>query len=294
MSDRKKIHHVGITTLQEVKNPKLLANLIHCLRGSKKEVYISDRTAEGLSKNDPILSDIHKLPNKVILDLLIVLGGDGTILSAVHKLHSLDTYIFGINEGHLGFLSEVQPDNLESTCLTIWDANYTLDERMLLKIEIERKGENKEYRALNELVISQSGVARLVELPTKVGGDELSTFRADGLIIATPTGSTAYNLSAGGPILYPRLEAMIITPIAPFSFMQKPLVLPADKTVSIDISDCNKGQMIMTIDGQTHESLQCGDTIKVSRHSEKAKFLRLPEENYFKTIREKLKWGERL
>lgn len=291
----RKIQRIGITTRHKIENPKVLDKLVECLIESKKEVYLSRKAVTNLSKKNPKVGLTKDLPLEEKLDLLIVLGGDGSILNAVQKMPHLSTYVLGINAGTLGFLSEIPPDNLENTCLTIWDDHYSRDERMLLQGSIERNGKSiLEFRALNEVVISQSAISRLVEIPTTIDDIPITVFRADGLIVATPTGSTAYNLSAGGPIIHPRVEAMILTPIAPFSFSQKPLVIPAEKTVEMDIIDSNKEAMMISIDGQVHETLKPGDKITLSRHPESVTFLRLPQESYFSTLREKLKWGEGL
>ncbi len=291
----KKITRIGIACQKKLENPKVLESVMHCLIASKKEVFLLPHTKENLLHEHDELPYVEDLSKEDPLHLIIALGGDGTILRTVHRLSSFDTYLFGINAGHLGFLSEVQPDNLENTCLRIWDSVYTIDERMLLDIKIQKKdGKTISYHALNEVVVSQSAVARLIELPVTIGDQPLTVFRADGLIVATPTGSTAYNLSAGGPILHPRIEAIILTPIAPFSLSQKPLVIPAEKTITFEVTDCNRENMVLTIDGQETEPLHCGDKVTIAEHPKKVKFLRLPEESYFNTLREKLKWGERL
>ncbi|MBI5415158.1 NAD(+)/NADH kinase [Candidatus Peregrinibacteria bacterium] len=292
-SPSSKMNKIGISTRWEMKHPEILEHLISCLLKSDKEIFLSEKSREHLLKEHTDLKDISDMPKNEKLDLLIVLGGDGTILSSIRKLSSFNTYIFGINAGDFGFLSEVPPMDLEDTCTRLWNEDYTIDERMLLSAEIRKKsGKKKTYLALNEVVISQSTISRLINLPTKIDGVLLTSYRADGLILATPTGSTAYNLSAGGPIVHPRVQAFILTPIAPFSLTQKPVVVPADKTVSLEIVDCNRDDTVITFDGQIHESLACGDTVHIQRYHETAKFLRFPEERYFTTLRKKLKWGE--
>ena len=297
MSPAKKITSVGITVRKDASTTELLGKVLHCLSGGgNKKIYLFESARSQLPADFPLaVEDIEDMAPQEHLDLLIVLGGDGTILSAVRKLQSFDTYVLGINAGTLGFLSEIAPSSFEDSCLNIWDGHYSLDERMLLSVTIQKKDGSKiSHQALNEAVVSQSAVARLVEIPTKIDGTEITTFCADGLIVATPTGSTAYNLSAGGPIVHPGLKAIILTPIAPFSFSQKPLVIPSDKTVTLEISPCSREGIILTLDGQVNEELAEGDRLTITAFPETAKFLRLPGEAYFTTLRNKLKWGERL
>lgn len=254
-----------------------------------KQVYVEKHVAEmlGLKK----FNEFHR--GKTHTDLLLVMGGDGTILSVVRSMREFDVKIFGINTGHLGFLSEIPPVQINQTLAKIFKGEYTLDPRLMLHVEVYRDGKKvKKFHALNEAVISQGSLARLINLRTRVNKRKLTTYHADGLIIATPTGSTAYSLSAGGPIVYPGMDAIILTPIAPHSFTQKPIVIPADKKIEITVED--KGKKIMlTIDGQESMVLQYNDEIRI-RKDGVAQFVRLPSESFFKTLRKKLDWGKKL
>lgn len=282
--------NIAITTKHDLKDKEVLVELIKWLRKSGKKIFLDDNAQRNYGDNH---EKIGKYSFKEDVDLLFVLGGDGTVLRAVRSLQNLTTPIFGINAGHLGFLSEVQPDNLEKICLHLWNGEYTQDLRMMINIAIFREGKLVyDFRALNELVVNQSGVARIVELPTYVNDEPVAIYRADGLIVATPTGSTAYSLSAGGPILYPKMEAFILTPIAPHSFNQKPIVITPEKTIRILTENTNKEPVAITLDGQVSQELEYADEILVTCHSEKVKFLRLYEERFFKTLRGKLGWGE--
>ncbi len=292
---RQEIQKIGITTKSEMSRPDLIEKTIACLQKCGKTIYLSTHARKNLANTHPDIGNMRDITPPDRLDLIICLGGDGTILRTVRKLVSFDTPILGVNTGNLGFLSAIPAEDIENTCLKIWDSDYTIEERLLLSIQIVKEnGSLQKYSALNEVVVSQSAIARIINLPVKVDGELLAVFRADGLIIATPTGSTAYNLAAGGPIIHPKVESMILTPVSPFSFSQKPLVIPAQKVVSLEIIDCNKEEAVITIDGQVHEPLRCGDVIEVTKHEETAKFLRLPGETYFNTLRKKLKWGESL
>lgn len=225
--------------------------------------------------------------------LIIVLGGDGTMLRAIRENFGHCSIYFGINMGRLGFLAEISPKELEKTLNKIIKGKFQLDERSLLDVKIVRKGKEMDCCfSLNEVVINQCDVSRLIKLRTEVNRKVLTSYYADGLIIATPTGSTAYNLSAGGPLLHPEMEGIIITPIAPHSLTQKPIVIPNNKRIQVytdDIKHCLR----VTSDGQESVSLKKGDIIKITGHKKKVSFLRLMEESYYKTLRRKLHWGER-
>jgi NAD+ kinase len=229
---------------------------------------------------------------KTEVEMLIVLGGDGTILSVVRSMRKFNTKIFGINIGRLGFLSEIPPVQINKTLARILRGDYTIDRRLMLDVEVIRnKKVMKKFHALNEAVISQGALARLINLRTKVNKKKLTTYHADGLIVATPTGSTAYSLSAGGPIVYPTLNTIIITPICPHSFAQKPIIIPDDKKIEIMVESKHK-QINLSIDGQESARLEYKDEVHI-RKDGIAYFIRLPYESFFQTLREKLHWGEK-
>lgn len=233
------------------------------------------------------------------LDLLIVLGGDGTILRAVRELTNYDMPILPINRGTLGFLSELSVDEIATMVPFFLKGHGKVEERKLLKITATRgKKVVAEGNVLNEAVIAQGAISRLIDLETTVNGDPLTTFHADGVILATPTGSTAYSLAAGGPVVHPKLAATIVTPINPHSFTQKPIVLPGKDTIDIRIltkeNKFGDVKVSLTLDGQTYISMQRDDIVRATIADETVKFLRRHEETYFGTLRNKLKWGERL
>lgn len=281
---------IAITTRHKLYKKEVLFTLIKTIQKAGKKILLDKNALRNYSgaKDDFEEYDFIKK-----VDLLFVLGGDGTVLRAVRHLSDLSTPMFGINAGHLGFLSEVQAENLQEVCLFLWNKQYTEDYRMLINIDIYRKGLlYKNFYALNEIVINQSALARLVELPTYVNDEPVAIYRADGLIIATPTGSTAYSLSAGGPILHPKIEAFVVTPVAPHSFTQKPIILTPEKIIKVIAIDRNREPVAITIDGQICEILEPNDEIIITKHPIKIKFLRLLEENFFRTLRTKLGWGE--
>lgn len=255
----------------------------------EKEVYVENHVAELIGLKDYNQFNRGKTP----VDLLLVMGGDGTILSVVRTMRKFNTKIFGINIGNLGFLSEIPPVQINKTLGKIFAGDYTIDKRLMLHVEVIRNKQIvAQFHALNEAVISKGAISRLVNLRARVNGKKLTTYHADGLIIATPTGSTAYSLSAGGPILYPSIGAFVLTPIAPHSFTQKPIIIPDNKKVEIYIDSKNR-HIFLSIDGQESTSLEYGDTVRIKRDGD-VSFVRLPNESFFKTLREKLHWGKKL
>lgn len=268
---------------------KVFRRVYNCLKKFDKDIYIEKHVAKivGLKK----YKEFNR--GKTNVDLLLVLGGDGTILSVVRSMRKFNTKIFGINIGRLGFMSEIPPVQIHKTLAKIFAGDYTIDKRLMLDVEVVRnKKVIKKFHALNEAVISQGALARLINLRTKVNKKKLTTYHADGLIISTPTGSTAYSLSAGGPIVYPTLDTLIITPICPHSFTQKPIIIPADKKIQIAV-ESKQRHVSLSIDGQESASLEYKDEINICRDGE-AYFIRLPSESFFQTLREKLDWGKKL
>ncbi len=257
------------------------------LKKKGKEIYLEKQVAELLGFRH--FNEFVRGKTKV--DLILIMGGDGTILSVIRQMQKFNTPIFGINVGTLGFLSEIQPKDVGKALEKIFTGNYTIDHRPMVHVEIYRgRTVIEKMHALNEAVISHGNLARLINLKTTVDQRKLTTYHADGLIVATPTGSTAYSLSAGGPILYPSLGALILTPICPHSFTQKPIVIPDSKTIDIVVESRDRG-ISLTVDGQESVSLEYGDRVHIRRDGV-AQFVRLPMESFFNTLREKLHWGK--
>ncbi len=284
------IQTVGIVARRNLeKHSKIFASCVKYLEAKGKDIYFEKRVAEVLKLKkykELVLGKTH-------VDLVLVMGGDGTILRVISKMKEMDTVFFGINMGHLGFLSEIPPISIQKTLDKVLAGKCSIDRRMMLSIELHRGGKKlRNLHALNEVAVTQGTLCRLISLKTKVDGQKLATFKADGLIVATPTGSTAYSLSAGGPIVHPNLNAFILTPINPHSFNQKPIVLPDDKKIDILIESDYK-TMNLTIDGQRNVRVKQGDHVKIKKGSFVG-FLRLPTEHYFKNLRNKLGWGERV
>jgi len=224
-------------------------------------------------------------------DMVLSLGGDGTFLRAVRMVGERDVPIVGINLGGLGFLAEFSAHDFLSSLDGILVGDYRLQERMTLRACLVRQGETiHSERALNDVVISTTGVSRLAVLKTSIDGEYLTTYEADGLIVATPTGSTAHSLSAGGPIVEPALEALVLTPICPHALSNRPVVIPPHRTITIVPAQIPKGA-IVTVDGQTGVELALGDVITVSKSDSNVKLVTVKETSYFEILRSKLRWG---
>jgi len=223
------------------------------------------------------------------LDLLITLGGDGTILRAARMAAPHATPILGVNFGHLGFLAEVKPEEVAERLPALLREEYWLEERMMLHAEAFRGEENLgEYEALNDAVVGRGPLARVICLATYIDGDYLTTYVADGVIMATPTGSTAYSLAAGGPVLSPQLKNIILTPILPYLATARSLVLSPKATVKVQIS--TRHSAALTVDGQVSVELQDGDTVTATASRHTCRLVRMQPETYFyQTLLERLK-----
>lgn len=284
--------HIAIVAKPSLKeNAEIIPLILDYLKQKGKKVCLG-KHIPNLIKNVKAMPD----PFCADTDLVIVLGGDGTVLRTARHLKDFRTLVFGINLGTLGFLSEIHPDYDKVTAILdkIFAGDFSIDERLMLEAEIIRNGKKvASFRALNEFTIGVEGIARLMTLHTTVNNRKLASYHADGLIVATPTGSTGYSLSAGGPIVYPTLPCMIVTPVNPHSFTQKPIIIPDTKRLIIE-AEVKHEKAIITMDGQTSFDLEEKDVIKIKKTKDTFKFIRLPGESYFRTIRKKLNWGKRL
>ncbi|MFQ5645916.1 MAG: NAD(+)/NADH kinase [bacterium] len=224
-------------------------------------------------------------------ELLIVLGGDGTILNAARSVIGHDIPILGVNLGRLGFLAEFSPADLYLYLDEILAGNYNLDHRIMLKAEVFRNQEPvAEYCALNELILHKEAIARVICLRTTINGDFLNNFSSDGIIVATPTGSTAYSLSAGGPIVQPGMEALVIAPICPHTLSNRPLVVPDSSVVEVTLIR-SLSKVYLTMDGQEGKEIYPGDLIKIRKTKDRISLVCHPRIDYYTMLREKLGWG---
>lgn len=224
-------------------------------------------------------------------DLVIILGGDGTLLSVVKYLNRSEVPILAINLGRLGFLTSVARQELFSVLEGYYSGRYRVEERMLLETGVERdKKTLAQFHALNEVVIGRGVFARLLHFETYINRQYLTTYAADGLIISTPTGSTAYSLSAGGPVVHPTLEAILLTPICPHTLTNRPLVIPVTETVSVKVKE-KEAELIITADGQVNFNPLPGDILHLRKADLRIKLVVFPERTFYQILRNKLKWG---
>lgn len=232
-----------------------------------------------------------------MVDLLLVLGGDGTLLAVADRvsLAGLDLPILGVNFGHLGFLAEINFPELYPLLESAIAGSAAIERRLIMRAHVRRAGQRiAEHMAFNDVVITRGALSRIIELSVTVGGEFVARFNADGLIVASPTGSTAYNLSAGGPILHPAVDALILTPIAPHTLSNRPVVIPASAPVLVAPTARDPDQeVILTLDGQVGLALVPGDTVEVARHDMPVRLVKSPTQSYFDILRRKLKWAER-
>jgi NAD+ kinase len=227
------------------------------------------------------------------LDLLVTPGGDGTLLRGARLVAQHGVPVLGINLGHLGFLTGAAPAELEEALGRWFRGEYTLDARMALEVVPEDGdgGGRARYLALNDAVLHKGGAARVIRLAVSSSGEEVGTYSADGIILSTPTGSTAYSLSAGGPIVVPTVDCIVATPICPHTLGVRPLVLPADQVITLEVLTPSE-ELILTIDGQEHERLVPGQKVVVRRAPLPVRLVRFPGQTFFFTLRRKLRWGD--
>jgi len=226
------------------------------------------------------------------VDLVVVLGGDGTLLGAARKVGHYGLPILGINLGGLGFLTEIPVEMLYQDMEKVIRGEISIEPRLMLQARVLRNGEEKcRFTVLNDVVINKGALARIVDLKVSVDNHFLTTFRADGLIVSTPTGSTGYNLSAGGPILYPNLEALILTPICPFTMTHRPIIVPDTSAIDVQMGE-NSEEVILTFDGQAGFDLVDNDRVIICKSEKKLKLIKSPDQDYYDILRTKLKWGE--
>lgn len=226
------------------------------------------------------------------VQFVIVLGGDGTLLGAARRVARYGVPILGVNLGGLGFLTEIPLRNLYPAVESMLEGRLEEETRLMLEAVVVRQGaEACRFLVLNDVVINKGALARIIDLDVFINDQFLTTFRADGLIVSTPTGSTAYNLSAGGPILYPTMSSFILTPICPFTLTNRPILLPESHVVSITLSKRGEERVSLTFDGQVGFDLFQGDRVLIQKAKEKLKLIKSPDQSYFEILREKLMWG---
>ena len=269
---------------------RVVRRLIDWLQAHGLTVVLEKETAALAPDVSVASAGKHDLPGQV--DALIVLGGDGTLLSMARAVGDLGVPILGVNLGQLGFLTATTLDEMLPALEALVAGDLAVEERMLLRARLIRGGQVVgEYGALNDVVITKSAMSRIINLAVSVDGRHATAYRADGLIISTPTGSTAYNLSAGGPILFPTMDAVVLTPIAPHTLGNRPIVLPGAQR--IDVTLRADQEVMLTMDGQVGVPLRERDTVEVQKAAARIRLLRFDQKDFFSVLRTKLKWGER-
>jgi NAD+ kinase len=265
---------------------KAVKDFLRWMKGKNFKFFIESEVAKALKITGYSRKEI---PSRS--DIIIVFGGDGTLLSVARLVGKMGVPILGVNLGGLGFITEISRDDIRKEIDKVFSGNFSFEERIMLLADVYRKGRKvARQNALNDVVLNKSALSRMFEFDISINDQYVSTFRADGLIVSTPTGSTAHSLSAGGPILYPTLGSFLMTPICPHTLTSRPIVLP--DTFVLEVTVKSGDNVYLTLDGQVGFPLKVRDRIKIRKADYKTKFLVLHDRDYFQILRTKLKWGE--
>ena len=271
-----------------------LAGIEQWLASNNVEAVWELAAATLLGAGDRRVAERADLPREV--DLVLVLGGDGTLLALAKAIAEADRDIpiLAVNFGSLGFLTEITRPEIYSSLESVLEGRAAHDERMMLRAVATRAGlAPSTHVALNDIVFTRTALSRMIDLAVWVGDQFVASVRADGLIVASPTGSTAYNLAAGGPIVPPAMDALVLTPIAPHTLTNRPIVIPAERDVRVKSTGANAGNVYVTFDGQSGFDMREGDEIAIARAPRPLRLVRSSSRSYFEVLRQKLKWNER-
>jgi len=263
----------------------------------KLKKWLEERKIQVIQEDHLAAVPAQPLPSRETLpsqvDMMIVLGGDGTLLSVARAVGNDKVPILGINMGGLGFLTEVTLPEMFPLLKEILDGNYSIHKRMFLTTTVNRKdGVRKSFQALNDVVINKGALARIIDIKASINGEYLTTYRADGLIVSTPVGSTGYSLSAGGPIVCPGINGIIITPICPHTLTNRPILIRENDTATLTLLS-KEDEVIVTVDGQVGHPIGYEDTVEISKSKNAIAMIVPPGKSYYEILRTKLKWGER-
>lgn len=282
-----------ITKPDDTRLADTVRGLVSYLRSKSVNVIVDETAASLLA--DPSICGHRREVMAHRCDLVIVIGGDGTLLHAARSLLSSGVPLLGVNRGRLGFLVDISPENMAYALDEILAGQYKEEHRFLLHTKVLREGETiAESTAFNDVVVHVREVIRMIELDTYVDGRYLNTQRADGLIVATPTGSTAYALSGGGPILHPNLNAIVLVPICPHTLSNRPIVVDADSQITIEVCQHNNPPARVSFDGQDNVDLLPSDRMQIHRQADKLRLIQPEGHDYFEILRAKLRWSEQL
>lgn len=267
---------------------EIVREILPWLRAEGAEVFLDSDSAGVLGVEGYPASRVPDLS-----DAIVVLGGDGTMLSVARIACRKPVPILGVNLGGLGFITEINKKDILTALKGVLSDTYTFEDRLMLSACVLRKGVKiEEFTALNDVVVNKGAIARMVDLETFIDGAYMNRFRADGLIVSTPTGSTAYCLSAGGPILYPTMESVVLIPICPHTLTNRPIVLPDNVILEITLR-APREDVFLTVDGQVGLPLEADDVVVVGKSPYKTRLLLPPRRGFFEVLRTKLGWGER-
>jgi NAD+ kinase len=281
------IQTVGLVAkYNEPKATQTVRWLIPWLKKRGKKVLVENGVVRGAARS------CSKKELAARADLIISLGGDGTLLNIAPLVERPEVPVLGVNLGGLGFITEVAVDELESVLSKTLEGDYEVEKRMTLEIRVLQKKAQHKFRVLNDAVIAKGARSRIIDLETYVGDNYLCTYRADGLIISTPTGSTAYSLAAAGPILEPTLDAIVLSPICPHTLTHRPIVVPGTALIRVTLRSAGD-TVILIPDGQPGVQLNNGDQVEARDYGLPVSLIKLPSRSYYEILREKLKWGER-
>ena len=283
------IKRVGIIVNPKISTvPVVIQELENWFRERNIEFELDNETASIVNRQGIPKSEIPKC-----CDLIVAMGGDGTLLSVARILKTHLVPILAVNLGSLGFLTEITLEEMFPTLELVIAGKATLQQRMMIDVSVIRAGKCiNSYQGLNDVVINKGVLARIIDINVKIDNNFVATYKADGIIVGTPTGSTAYTLSAGGSILYPTLDAMVVTPIASHTLTFRSLVVPDSSVVELSLKPTQES-IFMTVDGQIGLNLQGKDRDSVKKSSNYVELIQSPEKSFFDILRQKLKWGER-
>ncbi len=280
-----------IALIGKYQSPEIAESLLSLavfLRGRGIEVLLEEGTAAAVGAHGYPVATYETIGTRA--DLAVILGGDGTMLNAARRLAQFAVPLVGVNQGRLGFMTDISRDATVEGITALLDGRYSREQRFLLDAEVLRSGERVfQTLALNDVVVNKGEVGRMIELEVKVDGELIHVLRADGLIISTPTGSTAYALSANGPILHPAVAGIAIVPLSPHALSYRPITVPDACTIDVGLLTPHDGRV--HFDGQTRFDARAGDVIRVQRSSHSITLLHPPGYSYFAMLREKLHWS---
>lgn len=277
-----------IANPKKPKVKKIIEQMILWAEKNKIDCYLSEELKDLVEEKEKLLP-LSSLPDKS--EVLISLGGDGTMLKTARTVGEIGNPVLGINLGSLGFITETTTNDLESTLNRLLNKEYKVEKRMVLKAKIDLMNQPYVF-ALNDVVLDKGGVARLIQMHLYDKDEFVCSYSADGLIISTPTGSTAYSLASGGPIINPKINAIIVAPICPHTLASRPIIFSEKGNLKI-VVECDQRDALLTIDGQIAKTLKSGTSVLVSKAEHTVNLIKFPESSFYSVLRKKLHWGAR-